>query len=73
MPTDVEKTLEIAYQRKIHTQMVTEAMNRLKEAVSNFSDEEMKRLEKLEKLRILDAKDVESIHLAKVFIGKQDS
>lgn len=73
MPQDVEKALEIAYQRKIHTEMVTEAMNRLQKAVSNFNKEDMDRLEKLEKLRILDEKDVESIHLAKVFIGRQDS
>lgn len=73
MPQDVEKALETAYQRKIHTEMVTEAMNRLQKAVSNFSKEDMERLEKLEKLRILDEKDVESIHLAKVFIGRHDS
>ena len=71
MPPDVEKALKTAYQRKIHTQMVTEAMNRLQKAVSNFSKDDMERLEKLEKLRILDDKDIESIHLAKVFVGKQ--
>lgn len=73
MPRDVEEALETAYQRKIHTKMITKAMNRLQKAVRDFSKEDMERLEKLEKLRILDEKDIESIHLAKVFIGKQDS
>ena len=50
--------------------MVTEAMNRLRDAVSRFSQTDMERLEKLEELRILDDKDVESIHMAKVFVGK---
>ncbi|GJM42996.1 MAG: hypothetical protein DHS20C20_32780 [Ardenticatenaceae bacterium] len=72
MPPDVEKALETAYQRKIHTKMVTEAMNRLHEAIEKFDDDALKRLEKLEKLRILDDKDVESIHMAKVFVGKQE-
>ncbi|WP_420642323.1 SPFH domain-containing protein [Candidatus Leptofilum sp.] len=72
MPIEVEKALETAHQRRIHTDMVTEAMNRLHEAIGRFDDNDMKRLEKLEKLRILDEKDVESIHLAKVFVGKQE-
>ncbi|MCA9919898.1 MAG: hypothetical protein KC445_18200 [Anaerolineales bacterium] len=70
MPHEVEKALETAHQRKIHTEMVSEAMDRLQKAVSKFDHADMKRLEKLEQLRILDDKDVESIHLAKVFVGK---
>ncbi|WP_420630378.1 SPFH domain-containing protein [Candidatus Leptofilum sp.] len=72
MPRDVEKALETAHQRMIHTKMVSEAMERLHLAIDNFNDADMKRLEQLEKLRILDGKDVESLHLAKVFVGKQD-
>lgn len=70
MPKEVEKALETAHQRRIHTEMVTIAMNELEKAVSRFTPQMMDRLEKLEKLRILDAKDVESIHLAKVFVGQ---
>ena len=70
MPFEIEKALEAAHQRKIHTEMVSAAMERLQEAVGKFTHQDMKRLEKLEKLRILDDKDIESIHLAKVFVGK---
>jgi hypothetical protein len=70
MPADVEHALETAHQRKIHTEMVAESLGRLKKAVGQFSEEDMKRLEKLEELRILEEKDVESIHLARVFVGK---
>jgi hypothetical protein len=72
MPFDVEKALETAHQRKIHTEMVAEALDRLQIAVSKFTKDDMERLTKLEKLRILEEKDVESIQMARVFIGGKE-
>lgn len=70
MPKEVEKALETAHQRKIHTEMVAFAMKELEKAVKEITPQMLEQLEKLEKLRILDEKEIESIHLAKVFVGK---
>ncbi len=71
MPTKVEKALELAHQRKIQTEMVAGAMERLQRAVSEFSTEDVRRLSELERLRILDDKEIRSLYLSDAFAGSE--
>lgn len=71
MPPKVEKALEIAYQRKIQTEMMAEALERLQKAVNGFSKEDMHRLAELERLRILDDKEVRALYLSDAFIRSE--
>jgi len=71
MPAKVEKALELAHQRKIQTEMVARAMERLQRAVSGFSAEDVRRLSELERLRILDDKEIRSLYLSDAFVGSE--
>jgi regulator of protease activity HflC (stomatin/prohibitin superfamily) len=54
MPPRIEKALEIDHERRLQTETAAHALERLREVVEQFSDEDMERLAELEKLRILD-------------------
>ena len=71
MPPKVEKALELAHQRKIQTEMVASALERLRRAVGEFSKEDVRRLAELERLRILDDKEVRSLYLSDAFIHSE--
>lgn len=71
MPLKVEKALELAHQRKIQTEMVAGALERLQRAVAGFSKEDIRRLSELERLRILDDKEVRSLYLSDAFVGSE--
>jgi hypothetical protein len=71
MPFKVEKALELAHQRKIQTEMVAGALERLQQAVGSFSKEDVRRLSELERLRILDDKDVKAVYLTDAFVHSQ--
>ncbi|MAT98778.1 MAG: hypothetical protein CL608_16670 [Anaerolineaceae bacterium] len=71
MPTKVEKALELAHQRKIQTEMAAGALERLQRAVSGFSKEDVRRLSELERLRILDDKEVRSLYLSDAFVRSE--
>lgn len=71
MPTKVEKALELAHQRKIQTEMAAGALERLQRAVSGFSKEDVRRLSELERLRILDDKEIRSLYLSDAFVRSE--
>ncbi len=71
MPPKVEKALELAHQRKIQTEMVAGALERLQLAVGSFSTEDVRRLSELERLRILDDKDVKALYLSDAFVHRE--
>ena len=71
MPAKVEKALELSHQRKIQTEMVAGAMERLQRAVNGFSAEDVRRLSELERLRILDDKEIRSLYLSDAFVGSE--
>lgn len=68
VPPKVEKALELAHQRKIQTETVAGALERLQLAVGNFSREDIRRLSELERLRILDDKEIRSLYLSDAFM-----
>ena len=68
VPPKVEKALELAHQRKIHTETVAGALERLQIAVAGFNAQDMHHLAELERLRILDEKDIKSLNLADSFV-----
>jgi hypothetical protein len=71
MPDKVEKALELAHQRKIQTEMAAGALERLQRAISGFSKEDVRRLSELERLRILDDKEVRSLYLSDAFVRSE--
>ena len=73
VPAKVEKALELAHQRKIQTEMVAQALERLQQAVSGFSNEDIRRLSELERLRILDDKEIRSLYLSDAFVHSESA
>lgn len=71
MPTQVEKALELAHQRKIQAETVAGALERLKRAVDGFSKEDIRRWSELERLRILDDKDAGMLYLSDAFVRSE--
>ena len=71
IPTNVEKALELAHSRQIQTEMVAGSLERLQRAVNGFSKEDIRRLSELERLRILDDKEVRSLYLSDAFIRSE--
>ncbi len=71
IPAKVERALELAHQRKIQTEMVASALERLQRAVSGFSNEDIRRLTVLERLRILDDKEIRSLYLSDAFVRSE--
>ncbi len=71
MPTKVEQALELAHQRKIQTEMVAGALERLQMAIGRFSKEDIRRLAELERLRILDDKEIRSLYLSDAFVRSE--
>lgn len=63
MPPRIEKALEIAHERRLQTETAAQALERLREVVAQFSDEDMERLAELEKLRILDKNEGSMLHV----------
>ncbi len=62
MPSQIEKALKNAHQRKIQTETITKALNGLKEAIDGFESEDMERLAELERLRIVDDKSTSMVY-----------
>ena len=71
IPGNVEKALELAHSRQIQTEMVAGSLERLQRAVNGFSKEDIRRLSELERLRILDDKEVRSLYLSDAFIRSE--
>ena len=71
IPSNVEKALELAHSRQIQTEMVAGSLERLQRAVNGFSKEDIRRLSELERLRILDDKEVRSLYLSDAFIRSE--
>jgi hypothetical protein len=66
LPGELEKALNNAQQRHLHTTMVATALQTLQATVANFREEDMAKLTELERLRILDTK-TRSLMLAETF------
>lgn len=56
MPPQVESALKATHQRELQTATLTKSLNELHQAISNFTKEDMQRLNDLERLRILDTR-----------------
>ncbi|MCP4420989.1 MAG: hypothetical protein GY805_30635 [Chloroflexi bacterium] len=73
MPAKVEKALELAHQRKIQTEMVAGALGKLKQAVNDFSKEDIRRWAELERLRILDDKEADLFYMSDAFVRSEST
>lgn len=71
VPTKVEKALELAHQRKIQTEMVAGALERLKLAIKEFTSDDIRHWTELERLRILDSKEAGLLYLSDGFVRSE--
>jgi regulator of protease activity HflC (stomatin/prohibitin superfamily) len=63
MPENIEKALKAAHQRKLQTETVTHALESLRNAIQNFTDNDMARLAELERLRIVDESSASMVYM----------
>ena len=71
VPSEVEKALELAHQRQIQAETAAGALVRLQQAIGSFSQRDMHHLAELERLRILDDKEIRSLYLSDAFIRSE--
>jgi hypothetical protein len=73
LPRQIEKGIEAAYERELHTTAISEAMTRLQAVVKDFDEAHIRRLAELERLRIFGKQGGSLVYKTKEKINGSDT